>query len=86
MSQTPKSASFARLATPINLGEDGAVCVFNIVFGTDGEGGLLRGESARPEALSAKKALLKTSCGFIELSCHNIVPQMIVCKTHRLYL
>lgn len=36
------------------FGRNGGWCVFNIVFGADREGGLLRGESAQPRALSAK--------------------------------
>lgn len=68
MNTQPKKCFLCKTYNTHKFRRNRGLCVFNIVFGTEREGGLLRGESTRP------KALLKTSCGFIELFCDNIVP------------
>lgn len=69
----PRSASFARPATPINLGEtwDG---VFLILFLERAVGVVCSVGKAHGPGLCLPKALLQTSCGFIELFPDNIVP------------
>lgn len=58
---------------------------FNIAFGSS-ERVVCSVEKAHGARIRLPKALLKSSCGFIELFCDNIVPQITasvcVCSVH----
>lgn len=54
MNTQPKKCFLCKTYNTHKFRRNRGLCVFNIVFGTDREGGLLRGESTRPKAVSAK--------------------------------